>query len=233
VFESHIPLASPWHFALPKDVEVDAFALVNSAVGGEERFFGLGCLRMANPAAFGAAIDDLRQRTGWRGEIAFGRVTKGSLPFYWEAIELLVKSADSYSCIIADRQRSDPVRRYGSFGNACHALSEQLLLHLVGVEEHLAVNADFAFPCTELCARVNHRLRRSAVGHSFPYIGGGYELPGFALTALLFEFLQAAGLAGATNAKAQLAQHLRETFGAGSCLEGSSGRLSVTVYQAP
>jgi hypothetical protein len=219
---------------LPENAQPDGFAFLSSSGGLDRRFVGSGCYLLTDPEELSTKIKELRKRTSWSGEIGFSKVTKGSMHFYRSAIDLLARSEGAYSCIVADREHCDPFLQYGSPGHAEEEFFGQLLSHMLGSHEQLAVDSHWgSISCVGACATINHRLRRPALGHMTPrhFIGDAEELLALVTVAVLFEFLRSAGLASSTNSKAALVEHLRDAFGVPSLPDGGGGRLSVGIFK--
>ncbi|OLT20697.1 hypothetical protein BJF81_15965 [Ornithinimicrobium sp. CNJ-824] len=162
---------------------------------------------------------------------------------YLEVVDTAMTATTSnYFCFVADRQKADPVQRFGSHWEAYTKLAEQLVVATVKPPELITVLADnYSTPDEVLFeqalrANVNRRLRRLAVVSVCRLdsrSADGLQIADLLTSAIALEFRINAGLAKATSPKATLAAHVRQHLGAGSCLGGwRTTEHSVAIYGA-
>jgi hypothetical protein len=215
--------------------------LDESGAIASDRFFSVGCLKVAEPSGLTRQIEKWRDRHHWYREIHFVDLTLDALPRYRELIDIVAAGDGEFSCFVADRATADPVERFGSPWLAYEKLATQLLLGTIRRREVVSVLADnystpdgVAFE-RDVRTAVNTRLRRLAVA-SLVRLDSRAAIPlqvvDLLTSAVTFEFRQSAGLAGRRTPKALLAKHLRERYGAPSLLAGSRAnpRLNVALY---
>jgi hypothetical protein len=205
-----------------------------------DRFFAVGCLKLAEPSVLLRSVQKLRDRYHWYEEMHFKAVTAGALPFYKDVVRLVVKAEAEFSCFVADRNVHDPVARFGTSWRAYQKLAEQLIVGSIRNRELLTVLADnYSTPDDvrfeeDLRADVNERLGRLAiltVCRLDSESTDALQIVDLLTSAVTFEFRQAAGIASRTNTKAQLAAHVRSEYGVTSFLSGCRPPpLNVAIY---
>lgn len=207
----------------------------------EDRFFAVGCLKLAEPSMLLRAVQKLRDRNHWYAEIHWVDVTKDSLPFYRSVIDLIAQSEAEFSCFVVDRDKADAVRRFGSPWLAYEKLATQLLIGNIRPGELVTVLADnYSAPDhvvfeQDVKREVNRRLDRLAVVSVCRLDSNAadpLQLVDLLTSGMTFEFRQAAGLAVRSSPKARLARHLRKAFDIQTALHGCRRkRLNVKIYR--
>lgn len=205
-----------------------------------DRFFAVGCLKLLEPSILLRKVQKLRDQRQKYHEIHFKDVTKRSLPFYEAVVDLVAESDGSFSCFVADREKHDPVTRFGSHWLAYERLAKQLLLGTIRPRELLVVLADnYSTPDDVFFERdvrtaVNKHLGRLGVVSVCRLDSkstDGLQIVDLLTSAVAFEFRQAAGMAAQTNAKAALAEYVRTKYGVTSCLKGcKKDGINVALY---
>jgi len=205
-----------------------------------DRFFAVGCLKLAEPSTLLRQIQKLRDRTEIHHEIHFKAITRDSLPFYRQVVDLIVASDHRFSCFVTDRDVADPVARFSTHWKAYAKLAEQLLIGSIRPRELLTVLADnYSAPEgvrfeQDVRSAVNQRLGClgvTSVCRLSSKATDGLQAVDLITSAITHEFRQAAGLASSMNPKAALAEHVREQYGIDTCLDGcKERRLSIEVY---
>jgi hypothetical protein len=222
---------------LPEDHPTKMVFLDEAGIIAHTRFFAVGCLKLAEPSILLRQIQHLRDRTQTYHEIHFNAVTRTSLPFYNAVVDLVAASDGQFSCFVVDREKSDPVARFGSPWSAYEKLAKQLLLGSIRPRELLVVLADnYSTPTNVLFeqdvrAAVNQRLKRLAVVSVCRLDSkstDGLQIVDLLTSAVAFEFRQAAGMAAKRNAKASLAKYIRRQYGVTTCLKGASKESSTS-----
>ena len=216
-----------------------AIFLDESGSIASDRFFAVGCLKLATPSILLRRIEKLRDEEHWYREIHFSDLTRGAVPFYKRVVEILATAELEFFCFVADRDESDPVGRFGSHHKAYEKLATQLLIAGIRPYEVVSVMADnYSTPDhvrfeEDVKAAVNYRLHRMAVmtvcrldsSAAIPL-----QLVDLLVSAVAFEFRQSAGFASSTSPKGEIAQFVRQSFGVNSFLQGTGGRLNVKIY---
>lgn len=207
-----------------------------------DRFFAVGCLKLSEPSILVRRLQKLRDRHHWYKEFHFADLTRNTLPIFREVVDVIEGyTGTQFSCFIADRQVADPVARFGTHWLAYEKMAQQLLIGTISPGEIVSVLADdYSTPddvTFEIDVRdvVNGRLGRCAIT-SICRLDSRAAAPLQAVdvltSAVAFEFRQAAGQAGKTSPKAQLAEHVRDVFGVASWLRPPviTDRVNVRKY---
>jgi hypothetical protein len=225
----------------PLDTRTAIAFLDESGAISHDRFFAVGCLKLAEPSVLLRRIQKLRDQHHWYGEIHWVDVTKDSFPFYSSVIDVIAESEAEFSCLVADRESADAVARFGSPWRAYEELAAQLLIGAIGPGELVTVLADnYSAPDgvvfeQDVKREVNSRLQRLAVTSVCRLDSNAadpLQMVDLMTSGVTFEFRQAAGLAGRRSPKARLAGKLRIALAVSSFLEGCrKGRVNVQLYR--
>jgi hypothetical protein len=203
--------------------------LDESGVIKTDRFFGIGCLRVADDAALRRSLHGHRQRLECVDEIHWSAFNKapaaqGSL------FDLAVAAIDSFfdldgasfCCAVADRQNGDLVGSYSSSWRAYEALSVQALDRTVGAEEVVSVVADhvdtpddvrFEDEVKTELNRSRERLAITTLTRAHSHAMEGLQLADLLLGAAMFDFRQGRGSASTKSQKSQLCEYLLDRCG--------------------
>ncbi|HUN78392.1 MAG TPA: DUF3800 domain-containing protein [Solirubrobacteraceae bacterium] len=214
--------------------------LDEAGIIARDRFFAVGCLKLAEPSILLRKVQHLRDRMQTYHEIHFTDVTRTSLPFYNGVVDLVAASDGYFSCFVVDRDKGDPVERFGSPWSAYEKLAKQLLLGSIRPRELLVVLADnYSTPQNvafeqDVRAAVNKKLGRLGVVSVCRLDSkstDALQIVDLLTSAVAFEFRQAAGIAAKRNAKASLSKYVRRKYGVETCLKGCrQGALNVALY---
>jgi hypothetical protein len=225
---------------LPKNHPTSAAFVDESGSVAFDRFFAVGCLKMAEPSVLLRQVQKLRDQQHFYSEIHFKALTAGALPFYRAVVDLVAASDAEFSCFVADRDHHDPVTEYGSSWRAYEKLAVQLLCASIKWKELVAVHADkYSTPDNvvlekDIRSGVNNRLGRLAVVSVCQLDSestDALQIVDLFTSAVAHEFRQSAGLAGSSNPKARLAAYVRAAYNTSSCLKGSKeNRFNVEVF---
>lgn len=210
----------------------------------KDRFFAVGCLKLPEPSVLLRALQTLRDKNHFYGEIHWVDVTKLSVPFYKKVIDLIAATSwATFACFVSDRQAADPIARFGNHWRAYEKLATQLLIGNISPGELVAVLADnYSTPPDvsfeiDVKAEVNRRLDRLGVlgiCRLDSKAADCLQMVDLLTAAVAFEFRSTAGLAGRTTPKAELAEYLRDAFGVPTFIGGHrTARLNVALYQGP
>jgi hypothetical protein len=227
---------------LPADHQPTGVAFLDeSGAIAKDRFFTVGCLKLAQPSVLLRQIQRLRDQQHWYGELHWIELTRTALRFYKDVVDVVAASDASFSCFVADRQQHDPVSRFGTPWAAYQRLAEQLILGSISQREILTVLADnYSTPAhvmfeEDLKRDVNRRLGRLGVLNVCRLDSrstDALQVVDLLTSAVTFEFRQSAGLAGTSSPKAQLADYVRTTYGVRSCMLGCRcNGLNVALYE--
>jgi hypothetical protein len=206
-----------------------------------DRFFGVGLVKSSEPSRVLRRIQKLRDKEHWYKEIKFSELTNDSLPLYQKVVDESLASHDiEFFCFVADRQKADPIERFGSGWDAYSKLAEQLVVATLRSAELMSLMADnYSTPDAilfeeELRMRVNKRLQRLglvSVCRLDSQSCDGLQIADLLTSAIAFEFRADAGLASHKSPKGRLAKYVRQQLGAESCLGGwRNARHSVKLY---
>lgn len=145
-----------------------------------------------------------------------------------------------FFCFVADREKADPIARFGTTWVAYGKLAEQLVVASLRPNELISVLADnYSTPDTilfeeDLRASVNRRLRRLAVVSVCRLdsrSSDGLQAVDLLTAATVFEFRAEVGLASNSSPRGQLAGYVRSKLGTDSCLAGwRNAEHSVARY---
>jgi len=235
--------------SLPVDHPTSVVYLDETGGISNERFFGIGCLKLGDASALLRAMQKLRNVEEFHEELKWATLDKAGLVerapgFARKAIDLVLGSEEAFfSCLIADQQAVNVVARYGSPWKAYEQLAVDLLVSLIDGEEIVTVLADnYSTPDeiffeddvrSEVNARKG-RLATSTVSRLDSQAADGLQLVDLFLGAVAFDFRQGAEKGGLTGEKAEVADYLRERLDITSYRPRGKeipGKLSVKVAQ--
>lgn len=217
---------------LPADCATAVAFLDESGSISKDRFFSVGCLKLAEPSVLLRKVQKLRDQHHWYQEIHFVDLTAGALPFYEHVVEIVAATEGEFSCFVADRESADPVARFGSHWKAYEKLAIQLLIGSISHREIVTVLADnYSTPDNvvfeqDVRAEVNRRMGRLAIASVCRLDSGAadpLQIVDLLTSAVTFEFRQSGGLAGFKSPKARLAAKVRAEYGVTSFLNGHDG----------
>jgi Protein of unknown function (DUF3800) len=226
---------------LSSDADTAIAFLDESGAISHDRFFAVGCLKLAEPSVLLRQIQKLRDQHHWYGELHWVDITKDSVGFYRNIIDVIAKSDAEFSCFVVDRESADAMERFGSSWRAYEKIATQLLIGSIRPGELVTVLADnYSAPDEvvfeqDVKREVNRRLGRLAVTNVCRLdskAADPLQLVDLLTSGVTFEFRQAAGLAGKRSPKARLAKHLRTAYNADSFLKGCRRkRMNVQIYR--
>lgn len=207
-----------------------------------DRFFAVGLFACEAPSRFLRSVQKLRDKEHWYSEFHFSGVTNGSLHIYKKLVDLCVASAGmQFYCFVADRSKADPIVRFGDRWSAYTKMAEQLLIASIKSPCIVSVIADnYSTPDEvlfeeELKASVNRRFGRLAITTVVRLdskSSDGLQVVDLFTSAVAFEFRANEGLASTSNAKAELALHVRSALGVPTFLSGwKDADHSVQIYE--
>jgi hypothetical protein len=90
---------------LPCDYPTAIAFLDETGAIANDRFFAVGCLKLAEPSILVRGLQRLRDQAHWYQELHFFTVTRGVLPLCMKAVELVASTVDArFSCFVTDRE---------------------------------------------------------------------------------------------------------------------------------
>lgn len=208
----------------------------------DDRFFAIGLLKVQEPARLLRAIQKIRDQRHWYGEIKFTSLKKESgLELYSKFVDaVLAPGVAEFFCFVADRDKDDPVARFGTHWDAYTKLAEQLVIAATHPDELVSLMADnYSTPDhvlfeEDLREGVNRRLKRLAlvsVVRLDSKSSDGLQLVDLLTSATAFEFRADAGVASHNSVKGRMAKYVRTQLGCRSCLQGwRNSTHSVQIY---
>jgi len=235
--------------SLPVDHPTSVVYLDETGGISNERFFGIGCLKLGDASALLRAMQKLRDVEEFHEELKWATLAKAELVerapgFARKAIDLVLGSGEAFfSCLIADRQTVNVVARYGSPWKAYEQLAVDLLVELIDEQEIVTVLADdYSTPDdvffeddvrSEVNARKD-RLAASTVCRLSSKAADGLQLADLLLGAVAFDFRQGAERGRLTGEKAEVSDYLRDRLGVVSYRPRGKeipGQVSVKVAE--
>lgn len=214
--------------SLPVDHPTSVVYLDETGGISNERFFGLGCLKLGDASALLRAMQKLRNVEEFHEELKWATLDKAELVerapgFARKAIDLVLGSGEAFfSCLIADSQTINVVARYGSPWKAYEQLAADLLVELIDEEEIVTVLADdYSTPDDvffedDVRSKVNAqkgRLAAGTVSRLDSKAADGLQLVDLLLGAVAFDFRQGAAQGNLTGEKAEISDYLRDRLG--------------------
>lgn len=229
---------------LPPDHPTAVAFLDETGAIARDRFFAVGCLKLTEPSLLARRLQRLRDQRHYYDELHWLTLTRSTLALYKKAIDVAADCAGTkFSCFITDRNKADPIRRFGSPWRAYEKLAAQLLIGSIVHDELISVLADFFSTPRhvnfemDVRTEVNQRLGRCAVATMCRVdsrTADPLQVVDLLTSAVAFEHRQAHGLASETSAKAELAEHVRQAFGVASFLNPPvlNRLVNVRMYRA-
>lgn len=204
-------IASSRSASLRRDHPVATVFLDETGSISGDRFFAIGGLKLEEPGPLLRRVQKLRDVYHWYDELKFTSLTRKAVPFYQQVIdEVASEHRWEFYCFVADRQKADPIDRFGSQWDAYAKLAEQLVTALIHRSEIVTVLADYySAPAgvqfeQVLRQAVNRRLARLGVVSVCclnSNASDGLQLVDLLTGAVAFEFRQELGNARVTSPK--------------------------------
>ncbi|MEJ7786898.1 MAG: DUF3800 domain-containing protein [Solirubrobacteraceae bacterium] len=233
---------------LPHTTRTSVIFLDETGTISRGRFFGVGCLKLDEPSILLRQVQKLRDTRSFHiahgNELHFADVTRGTLPVYKEAVDLVAASGACFSCFIADRTINDPVARFGSPWRAYEKLAAQLLIGSIRQREIVTVLADnYSTPekvhfevdvRDEVNQRLGGRLAISSVFRLDSKSTDGLQLVDILLGAVTYEYRMRAGECTTGSVKDQLREYVLSSYGLTSFAPQHCGsrRFNVKMLKA-
>lgn len=231
----------PKKVSFPRDHPCSVAFVDETGSIARDRIFGVGLLKLGNAARVLRSVQKLRDKNHYYKEFKFSDVKKGTLDIYRNFLDLVIGDPEAqFFCFMADSEKADPVKRFGTHWEAYGKLAEQLTVAALKPGELMTVLADNYSTPDEILfedvlkASVNRRVRRLAVTSVIRLdskASDGLQAADMLTSGIAFEFRQSIGNANTGNVKSDLAEHIRQSLGCDSCLSGWRSRThSIAVY---
>ena len=230
---------------LKRDHPTSSGFLDESGMISADRYFTIGLVKSTNAPKLLRAVQKFRDQKHWYTEIKFTDITKDSVDNYKAIIDICFANPGliEFWCFIADRDSSDPIERFGSQWDAYGKLAQMLVVASLHPGELIAIMADnYSTPDHVLFeeglkAGVNRKLDRLAavsVVRLDSKSCDGLQVADLLTSAITFEFRASAGLARPTGPKGEVAEHLRNSLGTTTCLNGwRNAQHSIQIFHGP
>jgi hypothetical protein len=209
-----------------------------------DRIFAVGILKCPMPAAVQRPFTTMRDARHFYDELKWNKLNrKGLLETYQEAVDAFFHCGEAtFACFVADREKNDPVARFGDQWKAYERLAAQLIVGNVAPQEYVSILADeYSTPANvtfeeDLQKHVEDVLRRRVVIGICRMRSTGvdlFQVLDLLLGAVAYEYRLKTGLVPAStkSPKRDLLAHVLGGFGVNSFLGGTRGpRLNVAEY---
>jgi hypothetical protein len=212
--------------------------------GLRDPFFAVGLMRTRDPYELQRPIQRIRDREHFYDEIKWSRVSAKKLPLLKALVDVFFASPATLSIFVTDKQRYDPIARFGGQFRAYECLSRQLVRASIRRGETMFLIADeYSTPPAEsfeenVRDHVNKKLRRKAIAGVYRMRSNGVDLLqliDLMLGAVVYEYKSTRGVVGmeAHKPKVQLLEHIKDRAGVDSFVGGyRDGRLNIADYHA-
>ena len=212
-----------------------------------DRIFGVGIVKCPTPAIVQRPFQLMRDKYHFYGELKWNSLNRKSLlPLYQEAVDCFFGCSEAaFACFVADKDKSDPVARFGDHWRAYERLASQLIVGNVSVGEYVMILADeYSTPRgvtfeEDLQKHVEEVLKRRALVGVCRMRSTGvdlFQVLDLLLGAVAYDYKLSAGLIAAAgkSPKRDLLAHIKAKFAIKSYVGGVRGpRLNVAEYGHP
>lgn len=205
------------------------------------RFFVVAAVKLREPGRLARAIQDLRDRHGFRGEFKFAEITRGTLPVYYDLIDQVQESDAHLAACVVNRDVYNPFRGGKPPWRAHAEVASQLLVGCINRRELVSVLMDgISTPrgCSlEDTVRelVNRRLRATSVVTSAcldSRTNDTLQVADMLAGAVSSERRRVVGESGRpTSNKAKVAERLGTAFDHPGLLDGRTARVNIATYR--
>lgn len=207
------------------------------------RFFVVAAVKVREHGQFARAAQDVRDKTGFRGEFKFSDITHGALPAYYALADVLEETSVHVAACIVDRQVHDPFTKDRPLWQVHADVTSQLLVGCLNKRELASVLLDsLSTPRgialeDEVRRRVNHRLGSTVVVTAAclnSRSSDGLQVADLVASAIGFERRRLAGTAGKPNSnKGKVANRLKAALGGVELVDGRCSRVNIATYRTP
>ncbi|WP_433784607.1 DUF3800 domain-containing protein [Actinomycetospora sp. CA-101289] len=207
------------------------------------KFFVVAAVKLRKPGLFARRVQELRDQTGFSGELKFSEINRASVPIYREIIAALEESdATLHACVI-DGQVHDPFKGDREQWRVYADVVAQLLVGSINRGELVGVLMDtISTPvgCSledTVRSRANSRLRSTAVVSAACLDSKSNDVLQVAdlLAGSILHHRRIArgGPGSAGSHKGRIATHLGATFGRPTLEDGRDRRVNIDTYRGP
>lgn len=206
------------------------------------RFFVVGAVKARKAGQLLRAVQDIRDRHGYRDEFKFSKITRARMPVFSELVDVLEQSDAHVAACIVDRTKNDP------FGGSdpqwlIHArVTAKLLVGIINKRELAAVLLDqvstprgYAFDDT-VRDMVNRRMRATSLVAATcvdSACNDGVQLADLVAGSVAHQCGQSASTALPTSHKGKVAARLAAAFGVSSLYDVRTDRVNVATLGVP
>jgi hypothetical protein len=201
-------------------------------------------MRTRDPYELQRPIQRIRDKRHFYDEIKWSQVSAKKLPLLETLIDVFFASPATLSVFVIDKQKHDPIARFGGLFEAYECLARQLVLGSIKRGETMFLIADeYSTPPTVTFEEnvrdyVNQRLHRKAVAGVCRMRSSGVDLLqliDLLLGAVVYEYKAKGGVVGPGrySPKVKLLEYIKEQAGVKSFVGGyRDGRINVATYHA-
>ena len=204
--------------------------------------FAVGLLRTRDPYELQRPIQRIRDKRHFYDEIKWSQVSAKKLPILETLIDVFFASPATLSVFVIDKQKHDPIVRFGGLFQAYECLARQLVWGSIKRGETMFLIADeYSTPPTvtfeeNVRDHVNKRLNRKAVAGVCRMRSSGIDLlqlVDLLLGAIVYEYKAKGGVVGPGrySPKVKLLEYIKEKAEVQSFVGGyRDGRTNVADY---
>jgi hypothetical protein len=204
--------------------------------------FAVGLLRTRDPYELQRPMQRIRDKQHFYDEVKWSQVSAKKLPLLKTIVDVFFASPATVSVFVTDKQKHDPIARFGGLFEAYECLARQLVWGSIKRGETMFLIADeYSTPPTvtfeeNVRDHVNKKLRRKAVAGVCRMRSSGIDLlqlVDLLLGAVVYEYKVDTGATGSGTyrPKVQLLEYIKEKAGVDSFVGGyRDGRINVVDY---
>lgn len=207
------------------------------------RFFVIGAVKARRPGQLLRAVQDVRDRHGYREEFKFSKITRARMPVFSHLVDVLADSDAHIAACIVDRTHGlDPFDSADPQWVVHARVTAKLLVGIINRRELAVALIDQvttprgrAFDDT-VRDMVNKRMRATSLVAAScvdSATSDGVQLADLVAGAVAHQCGQVAGTAGANSHKAKIAGRLAAAFGAPNLGEVHTDRVNIATLGIP
>lgn len=227
------------HVDVPLPYPTSTIFLDESGTKARDCFTVAG-MKVRRVGHFGRALQDIRDRHQFYGEFRFNTANDGSLPLYYDVIDMFERSdAQVVGCVV-DVSQFDPFARVTQRWRGHADVAAQLLFGCINRRELVSVLMDTittprgtAFEDVVRGA-VNRRFGATSVVSAVclnSQTNDSLQVADLVASAIAFERRRRAGGPGSpTSAKGKIAARLGAAIGNAGLLDGRDKRFNIATY---
>lgn len=203
--------------------------------------FAVGLIRTRDPYELQRPIQRIRDKRHFYDEIKWSQVSAKKLPVLETLVDVFFASPATLSVFVIDKQKHDPIKRFGGLFEAYECLARQLVIGSMKHGETLFLIADeYSTPPAVTFEEnvrdyVNKHFRRRAVAGVCRMRSSGVDLLqliDLLLGAVVYEYKAMGGAVklASYSPKVKLLEHIKERAGVTSFVDYRDGRVNVATY---